>query len=131
MRFARWTFLIAGLYGILILMPGFFLEAQLGEREPPPITHPEFYYGFYGSALVWQLVFFLIAGNPLKYRPLMLVSVLEKVSFFATCIVLFLTGRLAVGGPLLGSIIDGLWMVLFTMAWRRTGTAVQEATRAV
>jgi hypothetical protein len=131
MRFARWTFLIAGLYGILVLVPGFFLAAQLGEREPPPITHPEFYYGFYGSALVWQLVFFLIAGNPLKYRPLMLVSVLEKVSFFATCIVLFLTGRLAVGGPLLGSIIDGLWMVLFTMAWRRTGTAVQEATRAV
>jgi hypothetical protein len=131
MRFARWTFLIAGLYGVLILVPGFFLEAQLGTREPPPVTHPEFYYGFYGSALVWQLVFFVIAGNPLKYRPLILVSVLEKVSFFATCVVLFLEGRLAAGGPLLGSIIDGLWAVLFILAWRRTGAAVQEATRAV
>src|SRR3954453_21390875 len=108
MRFARWTFLIAGLYGVLILVPGFFLEAQLGTTEPPPVTHPEFYYGFYGSALVWQLAFFVIASDPVRYRPLILVSVLEKLSFLVTCIALYAAGRLAAGGPLLGSLIDGM-----------------------
>jgi hypothetical protein len=91
--------------------------------DPPAITHPEFYYGFYGSALVWQLVFFVIAGNPVRYRPLMLVSVLEKISFLAACLALLATGRLAVGGPLAGSLIDGVWMVLFVMAWRRSRAA--------
>src|SRR4051812_23904673 len=120
MRFARWTFLIAGFYGVLVLVPGFFLEAQLSATEPPPVTHPEFYYGFYGSALVWQLAFFIIAGDPIRYRPLMLVGVLEKLSFFATCMALYAFGRLAAGGPLLGSVIDGIWMVLFLLAWHRT-----------
>jgi len=65
MRPARWIFLIAGLYGVLVLVPGFFLEAQFRTSEPPAVTHAEFYYGFYGSALVWQLAFFVIASDPL------------------------------------------------------------------
>jgi len=73
-----------------------------------------------GSALVWQLAFFLMAGNPVRYRPLMLVAVLEKLSFLATCLALLATGRLAAGGPLAGSLIDGIWMVLFAIAWWRT-----------
>ncbi len=118
MRFARWVFLVAGVYGCLILVPGFFLEGQAGASAPPAITHPEFYYGFYGSALVWQIVFLVIASDPARYRPLMLVSVFEKLSFFAACLALYFSGRLAVSGPLLGSLIDGVWMVLFAIAWR-------------
>jgi hypothetical protein len=122
MRSARWIFLIAGIYGVLVLVPGFFLETRFGASEPPAVTHPEFYHGFFGSALVWQLAFFVIASDPVRYRPLMLVSVLEKLSFLATCLALYATGRLAAGGPLLGSLIDGVWMVLFVIAWRQTRT---------
>ena len=81
MKFAKITYWLAAIYGILVLLPGFFLEAEFSRTSPPALTHPEFYYGFYGSALVWQLAFILIARDPVRYRPLMLVSVLEKAGF--------------------------------------------------
>lgn len=120
MQFARWVFLIAGIYGVLILVPGFFLEHQASAMTPPTITHPEFYYGFYGSALAWQFVFFAISREPRRLRHLMLLSVFEKVTFFGACLALYLTGRLAIGGPLIGALIDGVWMILFIFAWIRS-----------
>lgn len=121
MKAARWIFLIAGIYGILVLIPGFFLESMVAA---PPITHPEFYYGFYGSALVWQLVFLAIARDPVKLRPLMLLAVLEKVAFFVPSLALHFTGRLPMGGPLIGGMIDGVLMVLFAFAWWSSRGAV-------
>lgn len=122
MKFARTTYLFAAIYGVLILLPGFFLEAQFSQTTPPALTHPEFYYGFYGSALVWQVAFFLISRDPARYRPLMLISVLEKASFFIACLVLWSSGRLDASGPFYGSLIDGVWMILFAIAWARTAS---------
>lgn len=120
MKFARVTYWIAAIYGILVLLPGFFLESEFGRTSPPTVTHPEFYYGFYGSALVWQFAFILIARDPVRYRPLMLVTVLEKAGFLIACLWLWSAGRLGMIGPFYGSLIDGLWMVLFAIAWTRT-----------
>ena len=120
MKFARITYLVAAIYGVLVLLPGFFLEGQFSRTSPPELTHPEFYYGFYGSALVWQFAFFLIARDPARYRPLMLVSVLEKASFLIACLLLWSSGRLGMIGPFYGSLIDGVWMGLFAIAWTRT-----------
>lgn len=127
MKFARWTFLLAAIYGVLVLIPGFFTEQLLGEISPPPINHPEFYYGFYGAALVWQFVFFLISRDPVRYRPLMIIAVFEKLAFFAPSLALYFTGRLAVSGPLVGALIDGVLMVLFAAAWIAS-KAAREAT---
>jgi hypothetical protein len=41
MTFAKRVFLIAGVYGVLVLAPQYFLEARIGRDFPPPITHPE------------------------------------------------------------------------------------------
>jgi hypothetical protein len=123
MRFARNVFLIAGIYGLVILIPGYFLERTANEMAPPAITHPEFYYGFYGAALAWQLVFLAIARDPAGLRPLMLLGAVEKLTFFAACLALYFTNRLAFGGPLMGSLVDGVWLVLFIVAWRRVGPA--------
>jgi hypothetical protein len=120
MTFARWTFRIAGLYGLLVLIPGFFLERQAGLADPPPITHPEFYYGFYGAALVFQLIFLTISRDPARWRPLMLIAVAEKIAFFVPCLALYFTGRMALAGPFIGGMIDGMWMVLFAVSWRLT-----------
>jgi hypothetical protein len=119
MRFARWVFLISGLYGLLALVPGYFTVGQI----TPPLNHPEYFYGFYGCALAWQFAFFVIAGNPVKYRMLMPIAVFEKLSFFVPGLWLYETHRLAAGGPFLGSMIDGVWMVLFAIAWLRTPKA--------
>lgn len=51
MKFARMVFAIAAIYGFATLVPGYFLEVQIGLADPPPITHPEYFYGFLGVAL--------------------------------------------------------------------------------
>jgi hypothetical protein len=49
MKFARLVFLVAGIYGLIVLVPQFFLERKIGTDTPPPITHAEYFYGSYVS----------------------------------------------------------------------------------
>jgi hypothetical protein len=121
MAFPRWLFRLAGIYGLAVLLPQYFLEHQVGVSDPPPVTHPEFYYGFIGVAVAWQFVFLLIGHDPRRYRPLMLVAVLEKASFGIPAIVLFAQRRLA--APMLAAgLIDLTLGVLFLIAFWRTGS---------
>jgi hypothetical protein len=119
MKTARIIFLLSGLYGIGVLAPDYFTEKWLGEKIPPPITHPEFYYGFVGIALVFQLIFLVIASNPAKYRALMPVCILEKLCYMIPCAVLYLQGRMA---PLMLFTAGGdlLWLILFIVAFYKT-----------
>lgn len=93
-RFARWVFGIAGVYGVLCLAPQYLLEKQISRDQPPAITHPEYFYGFVGVALAWQVAFLIIARDPVRYRPLMIAAVLEKISFGLAAVVLFTQQRL-------------------------------------
>jgi hypothetical protein len=116
MRIARWIFGIAGVYGILVIAPLYFMEARIGRDTPPAITHPEYFYGFVGVTLAWQVVFLMIAREPLRYRPLMLASVLEKLAWAVPAIVLFQQQR--VSGMTLGfGGIDLLLGALFVVAF--------------
>jgi len=113
------VFLIAAVYGVLVLAPQYFLEARVGRDFPPPITHPEHFYGFVGVALAWQVLFFLIARDPVRYRPAMLPAILEKLAFGGAAVVLYLQGRLAV--PILGAgLLDLVIALLFLAAYRAT-----------
>lgn len=119
MTFAKRVFLLAGVYGILALTPMYFLEARLGRDFPPPVTHPEHYYGFVGVALAWQVLFLVIARDPARYRPVMIPAVLEKLAFGVAALLLFLQGRVAsmVLGP---AAVDLVLAVLFAVAFLRT-----------
>ena len=119
MQFARWVFGVAGVYGVLVMLPQYFLEARVGQDYPPPVTHPEFYYGFVGVTLAWQVMFLLIASDPPRYRPAMLVAVLEKASFAVAAPLLFAAGRVAPIMLLAGG-IDAVLGVLFAVAYVRT-----------
>jgi len=55
--FARRVFAAAGIYGVLVLAPQYFMEGRIGRDFPPPITHPEHFYRFIGVALAWQVLF--------------------------------------------------------------------------
>lgn len=44
------------------------------------ITRPGFYYGFVGLGLAWQIAFLVIAQDPVKYRLMMIPSMVEKFS---------------------------------------------------
>jgi hypothetical protein len=123
MRFARLVFLIAGIYGIAALLPQYFLEEKNGLDFPPAITHSEYYYGFIGVALAWQVLFLILARDPLRYRQMMIPAILEKASFGIPVLVLFLQHR--VSATLLGAgILDLILGLLFTVAYIKTGKAV-------
>ena len=51
----------------------------VGRNDPPPITHPGFFYGFVGVALAWQFAFVFIATDTARFRPLMIPCVSKKL----------------------------------------------------
>jgi hypothetical protein len=120
-RFARRVFTGAGVYGIVCLAPMYGVERLVGEMEPPPITHPEFFYGFVGLALSWQLAFLVIGRDPVRYRALMLPSIVEKVTWFVAVIVLVALGRTR-ATLLPFAIVDLGLAALFLVAHRRTAS---------
>jgi hypothetical protein len=117
--FARGVFLSAGLIGVVFVLPHYFLEARIGHDYPPPITHPEYYYGFAGVTLTWQILFLVIARDPVRWRPIMLLAILEKVSYGLAVPMLFAAHRVS---PLVfgTGLIDLGWAVLFAIAYGKT-----------
>lgn len=117
--FARRVFLASGIYGLIVLVPMYFLEARLNQDMPPAITHPEYFYGFLGVAVAWQLVFLVISRDPARYRPVMLPAFLEKLGYGGAVLVLAALGR-AGGVILVTALIDLALGLLFLMAFART-----------
>jgi hypothetical protein len=122
MKLARWIFAIAGIYGILVIAPLYLAAGQIAQNDPPAITHPEYFYGFIGITLAWQVVFLLIARNPVRYRPLMLVSVLEKLAFGVPAIALFVQQKVKTTTLAFGC-IDLVLGTLFVVAFFLTPRA--------
>jgi hypothetical protein len=119
MKFAKYTYLIAGIYGIVVLLPMYFLKDYVGQENPPPITHPEFFYGFVGVALAWQFAFLIISRDPLKYRSLMLISILEKAAWGIPVVILYLQSKVSVS-MLAAGISDLIWGALFVVSYLKT-----------
>ena len=119
MKFAQQVFRWAGILGVIIIAPMYFLEDRIGRDLPPAITHPEYFYGFIGVTFAWQVVYLIIATDPVRYRPLMLAAVLAKGSYAAATAVLFLQGRVA--APMATSALFDLTLaVLFALAYVKT-----------
>jgi len=119
MKFAQRVFLASGVIGLLIVLPLFFTEASRNVDYPPAITHPEWYYGFACVTLAFQLVFILISRDPVRYRPLMLISLVEKFPFVIFIIWLYSAGRTDVT-MLAAAGLDCLWGILFTVSYMLT-----------
>jgi hypothetical protein len=119
MAFARRVFRIAGIYGLLVVGPQYFLEAKTGQDYPPAITHPEFYYGFVGVVVAFQVAFLIIASDPVRYRPMMIAAILEKAGFAIAMPILYLQHRIP--ALVFGfSLIDLLLGILFVVSYIRT-----------
>ena|SRR5579863_1417384 len=121
MKFAKIIFWIATIWGVLILTPLYFMFDTIGRQDPPAITHPGFYYGFVSVALAWQFVFFAIARDPVRFRPMMIPSVLEKFSYCASLTVLYLQHRLH-ASDLVFAGTDLLLGILFLVAFFKTAS---------
>jgi hypothetical protein len=93
MKFAKVVFWVAGIWGLAVITPLYFMFDLIGKQDPPAITHPGFYYGFVGCALAWQIAFICIARDPVRLRVMMIPSVVEKVAYCTAVIVLVMQGR--------------------------------------
>ena len=122
MKFAKYLFTIAGIWGILVITPLYFIFNEIPKKDPPPVTHPLFYYGFAGVALAWQFVFLVIGSNPVRFRPLMLVGILEKLGYFIPALVLYSQRRVHIADVYI-SCGDALLAVLFFIAYLKTPTS--------
>jgi hypothetical protein len=119
MQFAKIVFRIAGIWGFLIITPLYFIFDLIGKKDPPPITHPAFYYGFVGVALVWQFAFLIIASDPVRFRPLMIAAVLEKL-VYSVPVAILVSQKRTNPNDLIFAGIDLFLCVLFVMAYLRT-----------
>ncbi|MCA1748094.1 MAG: hypothetical protein LC634_00645 [Sphingomonadales bacterium] len=126
MAIVRWIFWAAAIFGIAVIAPLYFLEGFMSANFPPPIARPENYYGFVGVTLASQFLYVLIALDPVRFRPVILVGMAGKLSFVGACAILYLQGRIAL--PVFAmSLFDLVWVVLFALAWRRIGRISQPA----
>ena len=115
MTFAKWVFRIAGIYGVLLIAPMYFLEPVFNARGQP-LTHPEHFYGFVGITLAFQFVFLAISRDIARFRPLIPVCIFEKLVFPAAVIPLWLMGRTP-GIVAFFSGVDLVLAVLFAMSF--------------
>ena len=129
MRFARTVFIIAGIWGIAVLSPLYWLVDVSGRRYAPPATYPDFFYGFVGVALAWQIAFLLIGSHPARFRPLMIPALLEKGGFVTTALVLY--GRALIPWQdAQAAVPDAVLCVLFVAAFVATGRPLRRAPAA-
>ena len=123
MRFAKIVFLIAGIWGVLVITPLYFMFDVISRNDPPPIRHPGFFYGFASAALAWQIAFFFIARDPVRYRPLMIPSIFEKLSYGSAVVILVLQGRMHRSDLMFG-VVDLLLGALFVLSYINTRNRV-------
>ncbi len=119
MKFAKIVFLVAGIYGLVVMLPQFFLEQRIGVDTPPPITHPEFFYGFICVVIAFQVLFLILSTDPVRYRPMMLAAVLEKIGFPIAVVLLYMQQRVA-ATMLAPAAIDLLLCVLVLISYLKT-----------
>jgi hypothetical protein len=119
MRFARIVFIGAGIWGLVVLTPFYWLVDVTGRRYSPPAEYPHFFYGFLAVALAWQIAFLLIGSNPVRFRPLMILSVIEKFSYVGTLAVLCGQARISAIDAR-AAVPDGLIGLLFVVAFLKT-----------
>src|ERR1700749_2982088 len=113
---ARWLFRGAAIYGLIVLLPLYLLEHVVA-APAAAILHPEYYYGFVGAAAAWQLVYWTIGGDPVRYRPLMGLGVVAKFSFWIPTFLLWLNGRTPTSTFVFVN-VDLILGIAFFFAWR-------------
>jgi hypothetical protein len=119
MKFAKVIFIAAGVWGIVVLTPLYFLLDVTGRQYPAPADYPQFFYGFLSVALAWQIAFLVIGSNPARFRLLMIPGIVEKLGYVATLAVLYGQGRIAAADAS-PAVPDLLLGILFIAAYAKT-----------
>ena len=119
MKFAKIVFRIAGIWGLLVIPPLYFMFDTIGRQIPPALTHPQYYFGFLGVAVAWQIAFFVIATDPVRFRPMIIPSVIEKRTYVCAASALYLQRRIT-PSEASSALPDAILAVLFVISFAKT-----------
>jgi hypothetical protein len=122
MKLARFVFIGAGIWGIAVLTPLYWLVDISGRHYAVPTDYPQFFYGFIGVAIAWQIAFLMIGSNPARFRTFMIPAMLEKFGYVSTLLFLYSQSRIS-ALDMQPAIPDGLLGLLFVAAFLRTRTS--------
>ena len=125
MRFAKIVFTAAGVWGIVVLAPLYFLLDVTGRQYAPPTAYPQFFYGFLSVTMAWQIAFLVIGSSPARFRPLMIPSIVEKLGYVMTVAVLHGEARIT-AAEATAAAPDLLLGVLFIAAFAKTPTSIHD-----
>ena len=120
MKFAKWVFRTAGVFGLIVMIPMLFAEKLIAEMMPPAVAHPEFFYGFVILNACWQVLYIFLSRDPQRFRPMMIPAFFAKASGPVALIWLYLQGRIS-SQWITTSIMDGVFAILFLVAYWVTG----------
>lgn len=121
MKFAKWVFIIGGVFGLLAIIPLYFNEKQIA----PGLKYPEFYYGFIGINILWQVLYIYISQNLLRFRPIILFAFFVKILGVVSISYLVLIERTATWWYGIIS-TDLILAILFLAAYRITGRLLEK-----
>jgi hypothetical protein len=116
MTFAGAVFTGAGIWGLVLLTPLYFSFDLVGRLYPPAVTHPDFFYGFIGVAIAWQIGFLVIGRDPERLHAMMIPAMLEKFGYVLTLTVLYAQGSVRLG-QFVVAVPDFVLGVLFVIAF--------------
>src|SRR5262245_39342609 len=119
MKIAKVTFIAAGVWGIGVLTPLYWLVDGSGRRYGCPTDAPQFFYGFISVAMAWQIAFLVIGSNPARFRPLMIPGIIEKLGHVAGVAVLYGRNRIP-WVDAQAAIPDFVLAILFILAFAKT-----------
>ena len=110
MRFATWSFALAGVYGLVATVSLYF--------QAPLTPDTQWLYAFAGAAAATQLAYLLIATDPVRYRLVIPVGIASKLSFAVPMTVLYARGDIAMASFVF-ALIDYALAVLFAVNFVR------------
>lgn len=113
MRFARWSFLIAAIYGLIATLSLYF--------RAPLTAETQWLFVFAGAAAATQLAYLLIASDPLRYRMVIPVGIASKLSFALPIAILYARGQVPASAFAFG-LLDLALAALFAVNFVRLRT---------
>ena len=116
MKFAKWVFRTAGVFGLIVMLPMLFAEQWIAQMMPPAVNHPEFFYGFVILNICWQVLYIFLSRDPQRFRPMMIPAFFVKASGPVALSWLYLQGRVS-SQWITMSIMDGVFAILFLVAY--------------
>jgi hypothetical protein len=119
MKLARWVFLIAGILDLLPVVPLAYAAISNGEAILPDVASMGlFFYVSVFQYVCWQMLYIVLARDPVRYRPMMIPAFLVEVTAPFNPAWLFLYGfRFWI--PI--AVVDLVLAILFVVAFWLTG----------